>query len=163
MFFSLDPDSQFIPSYVLARGEAYKAAYLRALETGETTDKRVKVLLIGQDRVGKTSVGRSLKGETFDKNESSTDGVQIDKALKNVSKFPWKNPIEEKEITAFHHKCGLYISTDLSTTESAQQEEVDDKTHLGMSDFSTKILPLPDCSNTNLSLLLLFSLCLCMW
>ena len=101
---------QSIPFYILARGAEAKAAYQRALETGETTDKRVKVLLVGQDRVGKTSVGRSLKGEQFIKDESSTDGVQINRPLKYVGIKPWKNSAEEQETTAFHHKCALYIT-----------------------------------------------------
>ena len=109
------PIRQSIPPYVLARGEKAKAAYRRALEIGKTTDKRVRVLLIGQDRVGKTSVGRSLKGEEFKKDESSTEGVQMDIALKRVGAKPWKNSTEEQQITAFDHKCALFISNDLST------------------------------------------------
>ena len=42
-----------------ARGEKALAAYHRAIESGGSTyDKRVKVLLVGQDRVGKTSLGK---------------------------------------------------------------------------------------------------------
>ena len=71
-----------MPSYVVARGPRAVAAYQRAKATGKTLDRRVKVLLIGQDRVGKTSVGRSLKGEPFRANETSTDGVQMHEPLK---------------------------------------------------------------------------------
>ncbi|KAJ7369732.1 hypothetical protein OS493_036763 [Desmophyllum pertusum] len=79
---SVEDQPQSIPLYIQARGDEAKAAYQRALETGTTSDKRVKVMLIGQDRVGKTSVGRSLKGEEFRKDESSTEGVQMEgKAL----------------------------------------------------------------------------------
>lgn len=80
--------------------------------------------MIGQDRVGKTSVGRSLKGEKFKEDESSTEGVQVDIALKNADAKPWKNSTEEQEMTAFDHKCALYISHDLSRTKSPEREVV---------------------------------------
>ena len=105
-------------------------------------------MLVGQDRVGKTSVGRSLKGETFKADESSTEGVQMDIALKNVDEKPWKNSTEEQEMTAFEEKCARYISDDL-LTESPESEalpgleekvtaQVDGKSCLGM--FSVTFL-----------------------
>ena len=104
-----------VPPYILARGSIAKAAYQRALETGKTFDKRAKILLIGQDRVGKTSVLRSLKGELFRQDESSTLGVQIDMPLKHVGEKPWKNSKEEQEKSTFHYKCALNISNQLLT------------------------------------------------
>ena len=91
-----------IPSYVLARGQTAVAAFIKAKADGWTVDKRVKVLLIGQDRVGKTSVGRSLYGEKFRTNEESTEGVQMYKPLKNPGNQPWKNYVLQQETTAFH-------------------------------------------------------------
>ena len=104
-----------VPPYILARGSIAKAAYQRALETGKTFDKRAKILLIGQDRVGKTSVLRSLKGELFRQDESSTLGVQIDMPLKHVGEKPWKNSKEEQEKSTFHYKLALNISNQLLT------------------------------------------------
>ena len=104
-----------VPPYILARGSIAKAAYQRALETGKTFDKRAKILLIGQDRVGKTSVLRSLKGELFRQDESSTLGVQIGMPLKHVGEKPWKNSKEEQEKSTFHYKCALNISNQLLT------------------------------------------------
>ena len=104
-----------VPPYILARGSIAKAAYQRALETGKTFDKRAKILLIGQDRVGKTSVLRSLKGELFRQDESSTLGVQIDMPLKHVGEKPWKNSKVEQEKSTFHYKLALNISNQLLT------------------------------------------------
>ncbi len=127
-----DQNLRSIPRYVLARGDEAKAAYQRALKSSETTDKRVKVFLVGQDRSGKTSVGRSLKGEQFREDESSTEGVQMDIPLKYVGAKPWKNSTEEQEMTSFHHKCALYISDQLlnvsSEEESLGKEEVTEET-----------------------------------
>ena len=103
------------PCYVLARGENAIAAYQRALEEGEIMDRRVKVMLIGQDRAGKTNVGHALKGEKFNPKESSTDGVQMHEVLKDVGVQPWKNSILTKETTTYHHKCAELICIDLLT------------------------------------------------
>lgn len=69
----------------------------------------MKIYLIGQDRVGKTSLGRSLKGEPFRKDETSTDGVQMSQPLKNADKQPWKNAALPKDTTAYHHRFAEYI------------------------------------------------------
>lgn len=45
---------------------------------------------MGQERTGKTSLKRSLKGEPFDRFEESTDGIQADPAYFKVSKEIWK-------------------------------------------------------------------------
>ena len=108
-------EKDIAPYYVLARGEKAMAAYQRALEEGEIIDRRVKVMLIGQDRAGKTNVGHALKGEKFNPKESSTDGVQMHEVLKDVGVQPWKNSILTKETTTYHHKCAELICRDLLT------------------------------------------------
>ena len=110
-----------VPSYVTARGPRAIAAYQRAKTTGKTLDRRVKVLLIGQDRVGKTSVVRSLKGEPFRANEASTDGVQMHGPLNNPGKRPWKFCTMQGETTAYHHKCAEYISREVLAEAKAEE------------------------------------------
>lgn len=88
------------------------AAYRRALKKGKTYDKRVKVLLIGQGRVGKTSVARALRGEAFDEDEPSTDGVTMDEPLKNATEEePWR--YSRRKSSAFEDKCVKIIHQDL--------------------------------------------------
>ena len=111
----ISPEEDIAPYYVLARGKKPIAAYQRALEEGEILDRRVKVMLIGQDRTGKTNVGHALKGEKFDPNESSTDGVQMHEVLKDVGVQPWKSSILTKETTTYHHKCAELILKNLWT------------------------------------------------
>ena len=113
---------EVIPSYVWARGAIAVAAYQRALANGKTPDKRVKVMLVGQARVGKNSVTKALKGEPFNPEESSTDGVQMHGALKNVGIQPWKNFTIQEETTTYHHKCAEFISRDLLTELTEVQE-----------------------------------------
>lgn len=101
-----------IPKSILARGKTALAAYRRALKKGKTYDKRVKVLLIGQDRAGKTSVARALRGEAFDEDEPSTDGVKMDEPLKNATeKEPWG--YSRRKSSAFEDKCVRIMHQDL--------------------------------------------------
>ena len=99
------------------------AAYLRAKASGNTLDGRVKVLLIGQDRVGKTSVSRSLKGEQFRDNEISTDGVQMHEPVRNPGVRPWKDFLLQKGTTPYHHKFAEYVNKELLAEK--MQAEVD--------------------------------------
>ena len=97
-----------------ARGEKALAAYHRALRTGGSTyDKRVKILLVGQDRVGKTSLGKALRGLPFDKDEESTEGVQMSPAIKNAGIKAWRNPASLERITAFDHKIAIKAAREL--------------------------------------------------
>ena len=109
-----------IPTYVLGRGEQALQAFQRAKANGKTLDKRVKVSVIGPDRVGKTSLVRSLKGEKFNPNVTSTDGVQMHEPLKNPGRQPWRNSIMHKETTVYHYKCAEYIRRELSESQPKQ-------------------------------------------
>ena len=51
-----------VPPEILARGSSALEAYKKALADGETSVRRVPIMLIGQDRAGKTSLKKSLKG-----------------------------------------------------------------------------------------------------
>ena len=65
-------------------------AYNNVLKDGEATVNRIPIILVGQERTGKTSLKRSLKGELFDKFEESTDGIEADPAYFKVSKEIWE-------------------------------------------------------------------------
>ena len=104
-----------------ARGEKALAAFHRALETGGSTyDKRVKILLVGQDRVGKTSLGKALRGEPFDEAECSTDGVQMIPAVMNAGTGAWRNPASVEHITVYDHKVAAKTAENLLSTLSEQ-------------------------------------------
>ena len=53
-------------------------AYERALQDGYVMVYRGRILLIGQDRAGKTSLKKSLLGLPFDSGEQSTEGIEVD-------------------------------------------------------------------------------------
>ena len=73
-----------------ARGPLAVKAYNKALKEGKVRVKRIPVMLVGQERTGKTSLKKSLKGETFDEREESTDGIEADPSYFKVSTEIWK-------------------------------------------------------------------------
>ena len=57
------------------------------------------MLLIGQDRAGKTSLKKSLIGLPFDRKEKSTDGIEVDpsKFQLNVGEVRNWKPMDERK------------------------------------------------------------------
>ena len=70
-------------------------AYRRALKTGETFDKSTKLVVIGQDRVVKTSIGRYLD------------------SVKNAGKGAWRKPVPLEHTSALDHKCAEVVAQEL--------------------------------------------------
>ena len=89
-FFSLAP---FFP------GAKAQLAYQSALKDGTVNVYRGRVLLIGQDRAGKTSLKKSLIGLPFNSKEKSTDGIEVDpsKFQLNVGEVRNWKPIDERK------------------------------------------------------------------
>lgn len=109
-----------IPPHVLARGTKAKAAYKRALSKGRTFDTRVRIMLIGENGAGKTSLKRSLKGEKFDKHEPSTQGVEMDAPLLKTGVEAWKEHQADETNTVFDHKSALLVARQLSVETPPQ-------------------------------------------
>ena len=67
-------------------------ALSKTFNQGKKKNNRISLLLIGQDRVGKTSLKKSLLGEAIDENEASTVGIDFDVVeVKEENKSqPWK-------------------------------------------------------------------------
>ena len=92
-FFSL------VPLEIDARGEKAQLAYQSALKDGAVNVYRGRVLLIGQDRAGKTSLKKSLIGLPFKRKENSTDGIEVDPSRFQLDVDEVKNwqPIDERK------------------------------------------------------------------
>ena len=99
-------------------------AYRRALETGETFDRRTKIVLIGQDRVGKTCLRRYLRGEAFDKDEASTNGIEMISPVKNAGKGAWRNPAPLEKTSALDHKCAELVTQELRSSSEERPQRV---------------------------------------
>ena len=64
--------------------------YNRGLKKGKGYARRVPIMIIGQARTGKTSLKKSLKGELFDPNEGSTEGIETDPSYFKVTTDIWR-------------------------------------------------------------------------
>ena len=67
-----------VPREIKALGPEAKLAYVNALKTGKVKVYRARIMLIGQDRAGKTSLKKSFLGLPFNPEEDSTDGIEVD-------------------------------------------------------------------------------------
>ena len=83
---------------IYARGPQAVKAYDKALTGGKACIKRIPVMLIGQERTGKTSLKKSLKGENFNEKEESTVGIETDSSYFKVSKEIWKSGKVKEEV-----------------------------------------------------------------
>ena len=105
----------------MARGPEALRAYEKALKDGKTHDRRVPVMIVGQDRSGKTSLKRSLKGEPFNPNEDSTIGIEIDPSLCQITTEVWENrsPDENVAVEASYERHAAIVT--LRTLESQEK------------------------------------------
>lgn len=119
--------STIVPQQILARGPLALDAYNKVLSEGETCDKRVPIMLIGQDRSGKTSLKNSLTGKPFNADEDSTTGIAVDPSHLKVSSSIWKvgekdpETNSETSITYEHHAARLTVEN-LRQIESISKE-----------------------------------------
>ena len=80
-----------VPDEIKARGPRAKLAYENALKKGEVKLYRARIMLMGKDRAGKTSLKKSFLGLSFDPQEDSTDGIQVDPSKFEVKVDQVKN------------------------------------------------------------------------
>ena len=117
-----------VPLEIRARGLLALSAYKKALSEGMTCIKRVPIMLVGQDRSGKTSLAKSLKGERFNSEEDSTVGIQVDPSYINVSTEIWKPGEKEEQqnverACSYEHHAARLIVQNLSEEDSVPKEE----------------------------------------
>ena len=115
-----------MPQEIRARGRLALRAYKKALSEGRTCIKRVPIMLIGQDRSGKTSLAKSLKGERFNPEEDCTIGIDVDPSHFKVSTEIWKPGEKDEQRDAkreWQHYVARLIVQNLSEEKSAPKEE----------------------------------------
>ena len=122
------------PEEIYLRGPLALEAYNKALSKGKTRVRRIPVMLIGQDRSGKTSLKKSLRGIRFNPDESSTVGIDVDPSYFKVTTEIWKTGEKDQEantkdaISYEQHAARLvvkilkedYLCTNESSVESVQ-------------------------------------------
>ena len=112
-----------VPLEIRARGPLALAIYLNALSDGKACVKRVPLMIVGQDRSGKTSVKNSLKGICFNPDEDSTLGIEIDRYQFKVTTEIWKTGEKDEEanidtrVLSFEHNAARWIADELTMHE----------------------------------------------
>ena len=84
-------------------------------------------MLIGQERTGKTSLKKSLKGETFHADERSTKGIETDPSHFKVSTELWRTGMKDQESGSdsnffFEHQAAQFIFRSLKGEERNVQD-----------------------------------------
>nr|KAG5714043.1 hypothetical protein BaRGS_020371 [Batillaria attramentaria] len=99
------------PREILARGLEAVRAYDQSCTSGTQPVFRTRLMLVGKDRVGKTSLKRALTGQQHNEAEESTDGIDLSASCSfNLSnRSSWK----------------LAIKGDVTAREERQQEQLD--------------------------------------
>ena len=111
------------PPEINLRGPKALEAYNRALTEGKTRVRRIPIMLIGQDRSGKTSLKRSLQGLRFNPDESSTVGIDVDPSYFKVTTEIWKTgkkdqaANKEEMAASFEHHVARVVVENLREQE----------------------------------------------
>ena len=115
----------FVPPEIRARGPEAELAFQKALRNGKVKVYRGRIMLLGQDRAGKTSLKKSLLGMPFNPQEESTVGVEVDPSKCQVDVDQIKNweAIKDKklEVSEFAEDIAMLIAKDLSKGQADKQ------------------------------------------
>ncbi|XP_068754007.1 uncharacterized protein [Montipora capricornis] len=116
-----------VPLEILARGPKAVYAYQSAMQTGKVKVYRGRIMLLGQDRAGKTSLKKSLLGLPFDPWQESTVGVEVDPSTCEIEVDQVINwtPSERKKLeeSEFEEEIARLIAKDLVQTEADKKNE----------------------------------------
>ena len=115
-----------VPLEIKARGPRAERAFQKAMQNGKVKVYRGRIMLLGQDRAGKTSLRKSLLGMPFDPHEESTVGVEVNPSKCEVEVDQVKNwaptPGKKLEVSEFVEDIARLIAKDLNQTEADEKE-----------------------------------------
>lgn len=117
-----------VPPEIQARGIKARLAFQRAMWSGEVQVYRGRIMIIGQDRAGKTSLKKCLLGIPFNPEEHSTIGIEVDLSEFNVDVDRVKNwqRIEQKDLDVryFDDKIAKMIAANLRDQNSLLKQVI---------------------------------------
>ena len=135
------------PPEILARGQLALEVYNNALAEGSACVKRVPLMLIGQDRSGKTSLKKSLKGIIFDPDEDSTVGIDVDRYHFEVTTETWMTGKKDEESTtdgeaiSFEHNAARLVAERLMEVGNVLWSER--ATDVGSENYGLEVTEIP--------------------
>ena len=129
-----------VPLEIQERGPRAILAYEKALKVGKVKVYRSRIMLIGQDRAGKTSLRKSLLGIPFDPEEQSTVGIEVDPSsfradvdqVKN-----WQRTDRKLGVSQFVPELACMVAKELDKEEAQVDLQVQDACQVG--DFYERV------------------------
>ena len=115
-----------VPPEIQARGVEAEHAFQNALKKGKVSVYRGRVMLVGQNRAGKTSLKKSLLGLTFDPGEPSTEGVEVDPSKFEVDVdrvMNWQVVKNEKFTSEFAEDIARLVVGELRSPEQGEKPQ----------------------------------------
>ena len=122
-------------------------AYNKALTEGKTRLKRIPIMLIGQERSGKTCLKKSLQGLRFNPKEDSTVGIDVDPSHFKVTTEIWKAGKKdqaanrEEMATSFEHRVARVVVENLREQELTSKVKIVNKLKLRKSVSESNEIP----------------------
>ena len=124
----VDPRS-IVPQEIQAQGHRAEAAFRKAMEEGSVEVYRGRIMLIGQDRAGKTSLKKFLLGIPFDPEEESTVGIKVDPSKFEVEIDQVKNwqftDHKNLDLSEYHRDIAKITAEHMKALEGESQETTD--------------------------------------
>ena len=120
--------SYLVPREIKAQGPEAKLAYENALKTGKVKVYRARIMLIGQDRAGKTSLKKSFLGLPFDPEEDSTDGIEVDPSKFEVDIDQvknWKRTDKKLSVSQFAFDLAKMVAKEIQERGKEEDDEED--------------------------------------
>ena len=124
--------SFLVPREIKAQGPEAKRAYENALKTGKVKVYRARIMLIGQDRAGKTSLKKSFLGLPFNPEEDSTDGIEVDPSKFEVDIDQvknWKRTDKKLSVSQFALDLAKMVAKEIQERDKDEEvaQEVDEE------------------------------------
>ena len=118
-----------VPREIKAQGPEAKLAYGNALKNGKVKVYRARIMLIGQDRAGKTSLKKSFLGLPFDPDEDSTDGIEVDPSNFEVDVDQvknWKRTDKKLSVSQFALDLAKMVAKEIQERDKEEEDGDED-------------------------------------
>ena len=115
-----------VPAEIRGRGLEAERAFQKAMKSGKVKVYRGRIMLLGQDRAGKTSLKKSLLGLPFHPKEVSTVGVEVDRSICELEVDEVQNWMPSKrkkgEMSEFEEELARLIIKDLRESRAKDND-----------------------------------------
>ncbi|XP_033101050.1 uncharacterized protein LOC117104339 [Anneissia japonica] len=113
-----------VPLEVLARGPEAKSAFIDAIQEGSKPIYQTRLMLVGPERVGKTSLTKALTEQEFDATEEVTDGIEASLSCTLSVKHTtnWKPKLPEDTISEARQQYLRAVAEQMAEKQKVQRE-----------------------------------------